>query len=165
MGGALPQQGIRARGRPESNGRARWPCRQGPGHRGQKVSRRTRGHQSRHGWVDGAHSQGCARPGPCAELGKSSWVTQKPSFVGLVRSGHSRSRVCADQGRQGQATILSLLPPGQVQVSRSPTGHPQTPGSSWHHHPLTSFLGTAQRTHLRTGCSASCHFHLHSGNL
>ena len=129
MGGGLPQQGNRAKGRPESNCRARWPYRQGPGHRGQKASRRIRGHQSRHGWVAESHSQGCARPRPCAELGKSSWVTKKPPFTGLVRSGHQRSKVCADQGRQGQATIRSLLPSGQMQDSRSPSGHPQTQGA------------------------------------
>ena len=48
----------------------------------------TRGNQSRHRWVDGSHSQCCTRPGPCAELGKSFWATQKPPFTGLVRSGH-----------------------------------------------------------------------------
>ena len=86
---------------------------------------------------------GDARPGPCAELGRSSRVTQKPHCAELGRSGHQRSRkhVLSKADRGGELPSSPRCPPGQTHVSRSPTGHLPHPARLQHHCPPYFFSG------------------------
>lgn len=114
-----------------------------------------------------AAPQGDARPGPCAELGRSSRVTQKPHCAELGRSGHQRSRKHVLSEADGGSELLSSprCSPRQTHISSHPLDTSHIPRAYSTTVPLTSFLGRAQRTRLRTGYSASYHFRLHSGSL